>query len=68
MKCLECDHLKLITDETGYGEARCLHDSKKGKCITWAHTLLLPRKIGSQRVKEELLKKKRPPYWCKIKS
>lgn len=66
MKCLECDYLKIETDDTKLGNAKCYLSSKRGKVITWACTVLFPTVYGIDRVKEELENKIKPPHWCKL--
>ena len=77
-KCAECDNCNFeIEDFSGYTEARCkiAIPPKKGKIITWAHTVYANKfdciignvaEHGVDRVKRELEGKKKPPKWCPL--
>lgn len=76
IKCINCEHYRTETDDTGYTEARCKggKSSKKGKMLTWACTTVnspfepfggLVKEYGNVSV-EKYMKDRKTPKWCPL--
>jgi hypothetical protein len=71
--CLNCPHYaEIIEDDSGYTEARCkATKSKKGKMLTWSHTILnspneFDIKITGKDNVRQMMEKKKIPTWCPL--
>ncbi len=73
--CIGCDKLKIVIDELGYTEAKCGATSKRGRVITWAHTVYNSytdavkgdlSAHGKDRVNYYLKTRKNRPKWCPL--
>lgn len=60
--CLECRHLRMSHDISGW-EAHCTVNSRKGRKITWQYGMDMD---WCKRCVEESLKK--APAWCPVKT
>ena len=69
-KCYNCDYCKIIIDQLGYTEAKCVAKSSKGRVIAWAHTTYSSMKGDNPRYGKDFvvdfIKRRKRPSWCSI--